>query len=109
MLPPAVGSPSVAYHCRSTTVSGTPALLHAKNVSPWLSERAVLKLARVRSAKKRCPPLSTASSVSPPPAHDGLTLPSVAVAAGIHLKVLPPSWVRQIQLVFDESEPGTLV
>jgi hypothetical protein len=50
MLPPFVGSPSVAYHWRSTTVSGTPVLLHAK-VTPPSSEPAVPKFARLRSAK----------------------------------------------------------
>src|SRR5213080_1478990 len=48
--PPAVGSPSSAYHCRSTTASGTPVLLQVK-VAPWSSEREVLKFASVRSAK----------------------------------------------------------
>src|SRR5712692_2139489 len=107
MLPPFVGSPSVAYHWRSTAVSGTPVLLQTK-VAPWSSERAVLKLARVRSLKYRCPALSTPSSVSPPPAH-AVGLPVSGAAERTHLKVFPPSRDCQIQLVFDESEPGTLV
>src|SRR5215831_11578068 len=110
MLPPFVGSPSVAYHWRSTDPSGTAVLLHGggANVTPWSPERAVLKLATVRSLKYRLPAVSTASSVSPPPAQ-GLGLPSLAVAAVTHLKVLPPSSECQIQLVSEDSEPGTLV
>src|SRR4051812_14371865 len=46
MLPPFVGSPSIAYHWRSTAVSGTPVLLQV-NVAPKSSERAVLKFASV--------------------------------------------------------------
>src|SRR6267378_3082987 len=107
MLPPLVGSPSVAYHWRSTAVSGTPALLQ-RNDAPWSPERAVLKLASVRSLKYRFPALSTASSVSPPPAH-GFGFPSLAVPAVTHLKVLPLSSECQIQLVFEDREPGTLV
>src|SRR5205807_8555704 len=107
MLPPLVGSPSVEYHWRSTAVSGTPVLLQTKLV-PWSPERAVLKLASVRSLKYKFPEVSTASSVSPPPAH-GFGFPSLAVAAVTHLKVLPPSSECQIQLVSEESAPGTLV
>src|SRR2546428_2817432 len=47
---PVVGSPSTAYHCRSTAVSGTPVLLQT-NVVPSSGERAVLKLMSVRSLK----------------------------------------------------------
>jgi hypothetical protein len=50
MLPPLVGSPSVVYHWRSTSESGTPVLLHVK-VLPPSPDRAVPKLARLRSAK----------------------------------------------------------
>src|SRR3954464_12498672 len=42
--PPFFGSPSNAYHWRSTTASGTPVLLQV-TVRPWSSERLVLKLA----------------------------------------------------------------
>src|SRR5712692_4469584 len=94
--PPAVGSPSSAYHCRSTPASGTPVLLHV-NVLPRSSERAVLKLARLRSLKYRRPEPSTASSVSPPPTH-GVTFPFSGAEDGTHLNVLPPSSDRQIQL-----------
>src|SRR5438105_12448618 len=104
---PVGGLPSTAYHCRSTAVSGTPVLLQMKDV-PWSPDRAVLKLARVRSLKYRLPPVSTASSVSPPPAQ-GFGLPSLAVAAVTHLKVFPPSTEFQIQLVSLERDPGTLV
>src|SRR5713226_2939965 len=104
---PVVGFPSTAYHWRSTAVSGTPMLLQ-RNVAPWSPERAVLKLTSVRSLKYRFPALSTASSVSPPPAH-GFGFPSLAVPAVTHLKVLPPSSECQIQLVSDDREPGTLV
>src|SRR2546430_14882962 len=107
MLPPLVGSPSNAYHWRSTTASGTPVLLQV-TVAPWSSEREVLKFASVRSAKQRCPAESTPVSVSPPPAQV-VYFPSRAVAATTHLKVLPPSRGGQTQLVSDESEPGTLV
>src|SRR5213596_2746701 len=107
MLPPLVGSPSNAYHCRSTTASGTPVLLQVK-VAPWSSEREVLKFASVRSAKYRCPAESTPVSVSPPP-KQVVAFPSRAVAPTTHLKVLPPSKECQIQLVSEESEPGTLV
>src|SRR4029077_15958122 len=105
--PPLVRSPSVAYHWRSTAASGTPVLLQ-RNDAPWSPERAVLKLTRVRSLKYKFPALSTASSVSPPPAH-GVGFPTLAVPAVTHLKVLPPSSECQIQLVSEESEPGTLV
>src|SRR5207248_6270720 len=107
MLPPLVGSPSNAYHCRSTTASGTPVLLQVK-VAPWSSEREVLKFASVRSAKYRCPAESTPVSVSPPP-KQVVAFPSRAVAPTTHLKVLPPSKECQIQLVSEESDPGTLV
>src|SRR5258708_1278385 len=107
MSPPFVGSPSIAYHCRSTTASGTPVLLQV-NVAPWSSERAVLKVASVRSAKYKCPLLSTPSSVSPPPAH-AAALPVKGVALGIHLNVLPASSDRQIQLVSELNAPGALV
>src|SRR5947209_20578290 len=95
-----VGFPSTAYHWRSTAASGTPALLQ-RNDAPWSTERAVLKLASVRSLKYRFPALSTASSVSPPPAH-GFGFPSLAVPAVTHLKVLPLSSECQIQLVFED-------
>jgi len=49
-LPPLVGSPSTAYHCRSTTTLGTPVHVPTK-VVPWSEERAVEKLAAVRSLK----------------------------------------------------------
>src|SRR5438874_5716977 len=104
---PVPGFPSTAYHCRSTAPSGTPALLQT-NVAPWSSERAVLKFTSVKSMKQRLPPVSTASSVSPPPAHV-LGFPVLGAAAVTHLKVLPPSVERQIQLVSEEREPGTLV
>src|SRR5437870_7115847 len=48
--PPFTGSPSVAYHWRSTAVSGTPVLLQG-NVTPPSSERPTLKFASVRSLK----------------------------------------------------------
>src|SRR5207302_11267264 len=108
MLPPlvrAVGSPSVAYHWRSTAVSGTPVLLQM-NVAPWSPERAVLKLASVRSLKYKFPAVSTASSVSPPPAHDGSGFPSLAVAAVTHLNVLPPTSECQIKLVSETRATG---
>src|SRR5204863_4188175 len=107
MLPPLVGSPSNVYHCRSTTASGTPVLLHV-NVAPWSSERDVLKFASVRSAKYRCPAESTPVSVSPPP-KQVVAFPSSGIASTTHLKVLPPSRECQIQLVSEESEPGALV
>src|SRR3954467_2763755 len=95
---PPTGSPSIAYHWRSTTASGTPVLLHGQ-VAPWSSERPVLKLASVRSLKYTRPTWSTASSVSPPPAH-GTALPCLSAAERTHLNVLPPSSECQIQLVF---------
>src|SRR4051812_37085329 len=48
--PPAFGSPSIAYHWRSTAVSGTPVLLQV-TVLPWSSERLTEKLTSVRSLK----------------------------------------------------------
>src|ERR1700687_1466658 len=48
--PPLVGLPSTAYHWRSTGAIGVDTHVDV-NVRPWLPERAVLKLARVRSAK----------------------------------------------------------
>src|ERR1035437_709516 len=45
MVPPLVGSPWVAYHCRWTPVQ------LAVKVLPPSSEREVLKLARVRSLR----------------------------------------------------------
>ncbi len=83
-------------------------MLLQRKVAPLSSERAVLKFASVKSLKKRFPPVSTASSVSPPPAQ-GLVLPIFGSEAVTHLKVLPPSLEIQIQLVSEESEPGTLV
>jgi len=38
-----------------------------------------------------------------------VAFPTVSFASGTHLNVRPPSTVFQIQLVFDESDPGTLV
>src|SRR5438105_4379272 len=105
---PVLGLPSIAYHCRSTAASGTPVGLHV-NESPSSSERAVLKLTSVKSLKYRLPAASTPSSVSPPPGHAGSGLPSLAVAAVTHLKVLPPSSEIQIQAVSEDREPGTLV
>jgi hypothetical protein len=81
-------------------------LLQAQ-VAPPSSERAVLKFASVRSLKYTLPVLSTASSVSPPPAH-ATALPVCGAELGTHLNVCPPSSERQIQLVSDESAPGTL-
>src|SRR5437867_7691714 len=100
MLPPDLGSPSIAYHWRSTTVSGTPVLLHWK-VVPWSSDRAVEKLARVRSAKYTLPVESVASSVSPPP-WQVVTFPTRGFASGTHSNVLPPSVECQIQLVSED-------
>src|SRR5207249_12236576 len=54
------------------------------------------------------PAESTPVSVSPPP-KQVVTFPSRGVAPTTHLKVLPPSRECQIQLVSEESEPGTLV
>src|SRR5438477_9253991 len=107
MLPPFNGSPSIAYHCRSTAVSGTPVLLQV-NVAPPSSERAVLKFASVRSLKYKRPNGSTAISLSPPPWHV-VTLPSRGAAPTTHLNVLPPSRECQTQLVSAESVPGALV
>src|SRR5256885_266973 len=107
MLPPFNGSPSIAYHCRSTAVSGTPVLLQV-NVTPKSSERAVLKFASVRSLKYKRPSGSTAISLSPPPKHV-VTLPTSGAAPTTHLKVLPPSSECQTQLVSADKLPGALV
>src|SRR5205823_1336877 len=107
MLPPFSGSPSIAYHCRSTTASGTPVLLQV-NVAPKSSDRAVLKFGSVRSLKYNRPIGSTAISLSPPPWHV-VTLPSSGAAPTTHLKVRPPSSECQTQLVSAEREPGALV
>ena len=68
----------------------------------------MLKFARVRSLKYRWPAESTASSVSPPPAQ-GEPFPVSGVLLGTNLNVLPRSSERQIQLVSEDSAPGTLV
>src|SRR5205809_6898594 len=105
MLPPLVASPSVAYHCRSTGVIGTPAGLQPGNVVPWSSERPKLKFASVKSAKYRCPPVSTASSVSPPPGQ-AVTLPVLGIASVTHLTACARSAECQIQPVWAERDPA---
>src|SRR5438552_15917635 len=89
MLPPLVGSPSNAYHCRSTTASGTPVLLQVQ-VAPWSSEREVLKFASVRTAPQRRPAAPTPASAAPPPA-PAAPSPSGVAARRTHPPAVRPS------------------
>src|SRR2546427_6104079 len=108
--PPASGSPSTAYHGRSSGAVSTDVQVGSPvRVWPWSSERAVPWLASARSLMYSRSAESVPSSVSPPPLHMGTSFPTGWVAAGIHLKVCPPSSERQTYEMLDPRLPGTLV